>query len=65
MPPIHGHTNVGWLPKTYIFQLCVDTGCHSVESPRMMADTDGKRKSRESMLLACFDDDDDDIEHYF
>ena len=24
--PIHGHTSVGWPVKTYILQLCLDTG---------------------------------------
>ena len=24
--PTYGHTSLGWQAKTYIYQLCVDTG---------------------------------------
>ena len=37
----HGHTSVGRPAKTYIHQLCADTGCHLEDLPREMANRDG------------------------
>ena len=41
-------TSVNWPAKVYIYKLCKDTGA-----------ADNWRESRETMLLACFDDGDD------
>ena len=38
---MHGHTSVGWLAKTYIHQLCVNTGGRKEDLPRAMVDKDG------------------------
>ena len=40
--PTHGHTSVGHLAKTYIRQLCMDTGCCLEDLPRPTW-KDGKR----------------------
>ena len=37
----HGLTSVGRPAKTYIHQLCADTGCHQEDLPRAMTDRDG------------------------
>ena len=48
--PTHGHINVGQAAKTYIHQLCMDTGCHQENRLRSMAKRmDSERESRESM----------------
>ena len=39
-----GHTSVGWPAKTYIQQLCVDTGCRLQDLPKAMANRDGWRE---------------------
>ena len=57
---IHGHINVGRPVKTYTHQFCVDTGCRLDSFPRAMVD----RESKESVLLACLDEDDEDDELY-
>ena len=36
----HEHTCVGWPAMTYIHQLCVNTGWHQDELPRVMANRD-------------------------
>ena len=38
--PIHGHNSVSWPAKTYIKQLCMDTGCRLEDLPRAMVDRD-------------------------
>ena len=38
--PTHGHTSVVWPSKTYIHQLCADTGCPLENLSRMMANKD-------------------------
>ena len=42
--PAHGHASVGRPAKTYIDQLCADTGCCTEDLPRMMSDRDGWRE---------------------
>ena len=39
--PPHGNTTVGQPVKTYIYQLCADTGCHLEDLPRVMTDRVG------------------------
>ena len=68
--PTYGHTSVGQPPKTYIQQICVDTGFCLENQLRAIDDTDGwkererererERESRGFMLLARLHDDDDD-----
>ena len=64
------NTDLAWSVKFYIYLLCADTG-YSVEDLSGMIDigTDGARERerererervRDSMLSACFDDDDND-----
>ena len=40
----HEHASVGRPAKTYIDQLCADTGCCTEDLPRMMSDRDGWRE---------------------
>ena len=44
-----------------IHQLCADTGCCLEDLPSVMADRDTRQdiKSKESVLSACYDDDND------
>ena len=51
--PTYGHTNVGWLAKVYIHQLCVDTGYSREDLSRGM---DSKWESSESVQLAQLND---------
>ena len=55
--PKHGHISVGWPAKTYIHQLCMDSGSR-LENLQSVNMTDGKREPSESMLSACFDEND-------
>ena len=34
------HTSVGWQAKTYIHQLCTDTGCHLEDLKKVMTNKD-------------------------
>ena len=54
--PTHGHTRVCCLAKSYTHQLCMNTGCHLKDLPRMMAY--GKRDSNEFVLSAHPNDND-------
>ena len=40
LTPAQGHPSVGWLAKTYLHQLCVDTGCSLEDLPGAMDDRD-------------------------
>ena len=51
----HGRAKVGRPARTYIQQLCADTGCG-----RWTIETGGERGSRRSVLPARHNDDDDD-----
>ena len=59
--PSHGQTKV-WRPaRTYIQQLCADTGCKLEDfSEWWTIETGGERGSGKSMLAVQHDDDDDD-----
>ena len=57
--PSHGQAKVWWAARTYLQQLCADTGCSLEDLLGVMDDT-GKRWSGKSMLAAHHDDDDDD-----
>ena len=58
--PTHRHTTVGQTAKTYIYQLCLDTGY----SLGMDGERERERESRESMLSVCLKDEDDDHDEY-
>ena len=49
--------------KTYIHQLCVDTGCQLKDLPRAMTYKDRwqDRESKESEPSACLDEDDQNV----
>ena len=49
----YGHTNIGQPAKTYIHQLCGNTGC-CLEY--LLIGTNDERESRESVVLVCYDD---------
>ena len=38
--PTYGRAKAGWLPRTYIQQLCEDTGCSPEDQPEAMNDRD-------------------------
>ena len=57
--PTHGRAKAGRPARTYIQQLCEDTGCCPEDLPRAMNDWDGERGSGISVLPARYDDDDD------
>ena len=42
--PSHGCSSVGWPARTYLHQLCVDTGFSLKDLPRAMDDRDGWRE---------------------
>ena len=42
--PSHGQAKAGWPARTYIQQLCADTGCSHEDLPEMMADREGCRE---------------------
>ena len=62
--PTHGQAKAGRPARTYIQQLCADTGCN-VKScrRRWMIGRSSERESGISVLAAWHDDDDDDDSH--
>ena len=59
--PTHGRVKAGRPARTYIQQLCDDTGCYPEDLPRAMNDREEWRERvRISVLPARYDDDDDD-----
>ena len=42
--PTHGHAKAGWPARTYIQQLCEDTGCCPEDLPRAMNDREEWRE---------------------
>ena len=59
--PWHGLAKLGQPARTYIQQLCADTGCELEDRLGAMDDRDGlQRGSGRSVLAARHDDDDDD-----
>ena len=56
----HGWAKAGWPARTYVQQLCSDTGC-SMKTCRKQwtIERDGEKGSGISMLMAQHDDDDD------
>ena len=63
--PTHGRAKAGRPARTYIQQLCEDTGCCPEDLPRAMNDREEWReRSGISVLPVRYDDDDDDIYLY-
>ena len=61
MDPTHGRAKAGRPARTYIQQLCEDTGCCPEDLPEAMNDREKWRERvRISVLPARHDDDDDD-----
>ena len=58
--PTHGRAKAGRTARTYIQQLCGDTGCCPENLPEAMNGKRGERRSGISVLPARHDDDDDD-----
>ena len=59
MAPSHGRGKAGRPARTYIQQLCADTGCSLEDRPEAMDDREGSgRGSGISELMAWYDDDD-------
>ena len=58
----HGHASVRWPARTYLQQLCVDTGCSEENLPGAM---DDERELGKSVQVAWHDDCDDDINPLF
>ena len=55
--PSHGRAKVGRPARTYIQQLCIDTGCRPEDMPEAMNDREGWR-ARVRDIRAAVDDDD-------
>ena len=67
MDPAYGQAKAGWPARTYIQQLCEDTGCNPEDLPEAM---NNREKWRErvkdiSVLAARHDDDDDDDDYEY
>ena len=60
--PSHGRAKAGCPARTYVQQLCADSGCSPEDLPKAMDDREGwrERGSGISMLITRHDDDDDD-----
>ena len=59
--PSHGRAKAGRPARTYIQQLCANTGCRPEDLPKAMEDREvGERGPRISMLIALHNDDDDE-----
>ena len=58
--PTYGWAKAGWPARTYIQQLCEDTGCSPEEDVAMNNREKCWERSGISVLAACHDDDDDD-----
>ena len=56
--PAYGQAKAGRLPRTYIQQLCEDTGCSPKDLPEVMNDREKWRGSGIFVLAARLDDDD-------
>ena len=56
--PTYGRAKAGWPARTYIEQLCEDTGCSPEDLPEAM-------NNRERVMLAAQHDDDDDDDNDF
>ena len=55
--PSHRHASVGWPTRTYLQQLCTDTGCSLEDLPKVIDDRNGERESGKPVLAGWHDDD--------
>ena len=62
--PSHGRAKAGRPARTYIQQLCADTGCNPENLPEAMDDRERWRERSGTSVLIALDDDDDDIYIY-
>ena len=60
--PSHGLAKAGWPARTYIQQLCVDTGCSSEDLPEAINDREEWRERVLNIRAATRHEDDDDIQ---
>ena len=57
----YGRAKVGRPPRTYIQQLCEDTGCSPEDLPEAMNDREKWRENSRISVLAARHDDDDEV----
>ena len=62
--PTHGRAKAGRPARTYIQQLCEDTGCSPEDLPEAMNDRE-KWRERVRDIRARHDDDDDDAKRSY
>ena len=61
--PSHGRAKAGRPARTYIQQLCADTGCSPEDLPEAMDDKEcGERESEITVLIGWHDDDEEEDE---
>ena len=64
--PSHGRAKAGRPARTYMQQLCADTGWSFEDLPEAMDDREGRRERvRYSLLITRHDDNDDDNRLYY
>ena len=61
MDPSHECASVGRPVRTYLQQLCADTGCSLEDLPGMMEEREKEREFGKSMLATQLDNDDVEI----
>ena len=59
-----GRAKAGWPARTYIQQLCADTGCSLEDLPKAMDDKEGWWKGSGIFVLMVWHDDDDELVIY-
>ena len=59
--PAYGQAKAGWPARTYIQQLCEDTGCSPEDLPEVMNDREKWRERFRISVLAARHDGDDDF----
>ena len=59
--PTYGRAKAGRPPRTYIQQLCEDTGCSPEDQSEAMNDREKCERGSGISVLATHDDDDDDV----
>ena len=64
MDPTYGREKAGRPARTYIQQLCEDTGCSLEDLPGAMNDREKWREKVRDIRAARHDDDDDDDDEH-
>ena len=62
--PSHGRAKVGRSARTYIQQLCADTGCSPKDLLEAMDDREGGERGSGTSILVMRHDDDDDFKQF-